>query len=168
MLLQAGKKVQKIREITFHEFFALFCGYINFLLLSLLLLGPGDIKDLNTYADHWGVIKAALTAGMYPNVAARLENHLCVHQVRCFHKFLIYLQYYYYFDFTNLLKFCLFFIREQLPKFPKILWPKKLCMTGSFLMPKILWMRMRSLKVLLQLLRSLCLCLLDIIGCLGM
>ena len=36
---------------------------------------------MNNYADHWGVIKAALTAGMYPNVAARLEkNHLCVHQ----------------------------------------------------------------------------------------
>ena len=52
---------------------------IIFLLLSLLP-GPGDIKDLNTYADHWGVIKAALTAGLYPNVAARLENHLCVHQ----------------------------------------------------------------------------------------
>merc|ERR1712018_277697 len=50
------------------------CGFVR-------AKGPGDIKDLNAYADHWGVIKASLTAGMYPNVAARLEkNHLCVHQ----------------------------------------------------------------------------------------
>ena len=49
--------------------------------MSFNCLGPGDIKDLNAYADHWGVIKASLTAGMYPNVAARLDkNHLCVHQ----------------------------------------------------------------------------------------
>ena len=49
------------------------CGFVR-------AKGPGDIKDLNVYADHWGVIKAALTAGLYPNVAAKLENNLCVHQ----------------------------------------------------------------------------------------
>ena len=49
------------------------CGFVR-------AKGPGDIKDLNVYADHWGVIKAALTAGLYPNIAAKLENNLCVHQ----------------------------------------------------------------------------------------
>ncbi|XP_015788872.1 probable ATP-dependent RNA helicase YTHDC2 [Tetranychus urticae] len=30
--------------------------------------GPGDIRDLNINSDHWGVIKAALCAGAYPNI----------------------------------------------------------------------------------------------------
>ena len=31
--------------------------------------GPGDIKDLNVNSENWAIIKAALTAGLYPNVA---------------------------------------------------------------------------------------------------
>lgn len=36
--------------------------------------GPGDIKDLNINAGNWALIKAALTAGLYPNVAAKLDE----------------------------------------------------------------------------------------------
>lgn len=31
--------------------------------------GGGDIRDLNTNAENWAVVKAALTAGFYPNIA---------------------------------------------------------------------------------------------------
>ena len=30
--------------------------------------GGGDIRDLNTNAENWAVVKAAITAGMYPNL----------------------------------------------------------------------------------------------------
>ena len=30
--------------------------------------GGGDIRDLNTNSENWAVVKAALCAGMYPNV----------------------------------------------------------------------------------------------------
>lgn len=30
--------------------------------------GGGDIRDLNTHSENWAVVKAALCAGMYPNV----------------------------------------------------------------------------------------------------
>ena len=30
--------------------------------------GCGDIRDLNTHSENWAVVKAALCAGMYPNV----------------------------------------------------------------------------------------------------
>ncbi len=42
---------------------------------------PGDIKDLNVNSENWAVVKAALAAGMYPNVAFRLNNgQLCAHK----------------------------------------------------------------------------------------
>ena len=31
--------------------------------------GGGDIRDLNSNAENWAVVKAALTAGFYPNIA---------------------------------------------------------------------------------------------------
>ena len=30
--------------------------------------GPGDIRDLNTHSENWAVVKAALTAGYFPNI----------------------------------------------------------------------------------------------------
>ncbi|XP_077146608.1 3'-5' RNA helicase YTHDC2 [Ranitomeya variabilis] len=30
--------------------------------------GPGDIRDVNTNSENWAVVKAALVAGMYPNL----------------------------------------------------------------------------------------------------
>jgi PREDICTED: similar to YTH domain containing 2 len=33
--------------------------------------GSGDIRDLNVNSDKWGVVKAALTAGAYPNIIQR-------------------------------------------------------------------------------------------------
>ena len=30
--------------------------------------GGGDIRDLNSNAENWAVVKAALTAGMYPHL----------------------------------------------------------------------------------------------------
>ena len=30
--------------------------------------GSGDIRDLNTNSENWAVVKAALTAGMYPHI----------------------------------------------------------------------------------------------------
>ena len=30
--------------------------------------GGGDIRDLNTNSENWAVVKAALVAGMYPNI----------------------------------------------------------------------------------------------------
>ena len=41
--------------------------------------GPGDIKDLNMYSDNWAVVKAALTAGLYPNIALK-QAQLCAHK----------------------------------------------------------------------------------------
>lgn len=37
--------------------------------------GPGDIRDLNTNSENWAVIKAALTAGLYPNVIRVDREH---------------------------------------------------------------------------------------------
>jgi hypothetical protein len=37
-------------------------------------LGPGDIKDLNFNSENWAVVKAALTSGLYPEVAARFDR----------------------------------------------------------------------------------------------
>ena len=31
--------------------------------------GPGDIRDLNKNSENWAVVKAALVAGSYPNLA---------------------------------------------------------------------------------------------------
>ena len=31
--------------------------------------GSGDIRDLNTHSENWAVVKAALVAGMYDNLA---------------------------------------------------------------------------------------------------
>ncbi len=31
--------------------------------------GSGDIRDLNTNSENWAVVKAALVAGMYANLA---------------------------------------------------------------------------------------------------
>ena len=31
--------------------------------------GTGDIRDLNRNSDNWAVVKAALAAGAYPNLA---------------------------------------------------------------------------------------------------
>lgn len=33
--------------------------------------GAGDIRDVNTNSDNWAVVKAALTGGLYPNLARR-------------------------------------------------------------------------------------------------
>ena len=30
--------------------------------------GSGDIRDLNSNSENWAVVKAALTAGLYPNL----------------------------------------------------------------------------------------------------
>lgn len=35
--------------------------------------GQGDIRDINSNSDKWGVVKACLAAGLYPNLA-RLER----------------------------------------------------------------------------------------------
>lgn len=37
--------------------------------------GPGDIRDLNTNSENWAVVKAALTAGLYPNLARVDREH---------------------------------------------------------------------------------------------
>ena len=44
--------------------------------------GPGDIKDLNVNSENWAVIKAALTAGLYPNVAFQPspDQPICAHK----------------------------------------------------------------------------------------
>ncbi|XP_067667138.1 3'-5' RNA helicase YTHDC2-like isoform X1 [Haliotis asinina] len=36
--------------------------------------GGGDIRDLNTNSENWAVVKAALCAGMYPNIACVDRN----------------------------------------------------------------------------------------------
>ncbi|KAL3867100.1 hypothetical protein ACJMK2_044331 [Sinanodonta woodiana] len=36
--------------------------------------GGGDIRDLNTNSENWAVVKAALCAGMYPNLV-RVDRH---------------------------------------------------------------------------------------------
>ena len=38
--------------------------------------GPGDIRDLNSNSENWAVVKAALTAGLYPNVIRVDREHL--------------------------------------------------------------------------------------------
>jgi len=30
--------------------------------------GGGDIRDLNSNSENWAVVKAALSAGLYPNI----------------------------------------------------------------------------------------------------
>jgi HrpA-like RNA helicase len=44
--------------------------------------GPGDIKDLNVNSENWAIIKAALTAGLYPNVAFQpsYDQPICAHK----------------------------------------------------------------------------------------
>ena len=44
--------------------------------------GPGDIKDLNVNTENWAIIKAALTAGLYPNVAFQpsYDQPICAHK----------------------------------------------------------------------------------------
>uniref|UniRef100_A0ABD2WY70 RNA helicase n=1 Tax=Trichogramma kaykai TaxID=54128 RepID=A0ABD2WY70_9HYME len=37
--------------------------------------GPGDIRDLNSNSENWAVVKAALTAGMYPNLLRVDRQH---------------------------------------------------------------------------------------------
>lgn len=37
--------------------------------------GPGDIRDLNTNSENWAVIKASLTAGLYPNIIRVDREH---------------------------------------------------------------------------------------------
>ncbi|XP_071858934.1 3'-5' RNA helicase YTHDC2 isoform X1 [Bombus fervidus] len=38
--------------------------------------GPGDIRDLNSNSENWAVVKAALTAGLYPNLIRLDREHL--------------------------------------------------------------------------------------------
>ena len=38
--------------------------------------GGGDIRDLNTNSENWAVVKAALVAGMYPNIL-RVDRDRC-------------------------------------------------------------------------------------------
>ncbi|XP_048584251.1 3'-5' RNA helicase YTHDC2 [Nematostella vectensis] len=47
------------------------CGFIR-------PRGAGDLRDLNTNSNNWAVVKAALCAGMYPQIARvdRLDNKL--------------------------------------------------------------------------------------------
>lgn len=35
---------------------------------------PGDIRELNMNSNNWAVVKAALAAGLYPNIA-RVDRH---------------------------------------------------------------------------------------------
>lgn len=37
--------------------------------------GPGDIRDLNSNSESWAVVKAALTAGLYPNLIRVDREH---------------------------------------------------------------------------------------------
>jgi hypothetical protein len=39
--------------------------------IKIIILNPGsgDIRDLNRNSENWAVVKAALTAGAYPNLA---------------------------------------------------------------------------------------------------
>lgn len=36
--------------------------------------GGGDIRDLNTNSENWAAVKAALCAGIYPNLAKIEKN----------------------------------------------------------------------------------------------
>jgi len=59
--------------------------------------GGSDLHELNQFSDNWAVIKAALTAGLYPNLAridrehrqlrTRTESkvHLLFHEIHCFY-----------------------------------------------------------------------------------
>ncbi|XP_031838803.1 3'-5' RNA helicase YTHDC2 [Nomia melanderi] len=38
--------------------------------------GPGDIRDLNSNSENWAVVKAALTAGLYPNLIRVDREHM--------------------------------------------------------------------------------------------
>ncbi|XP_012146608.1 3'-5' RNA helicase YTHDC2 [Megachile rotundata] len=38
--------------------------------------GPGDIRDLNSNSENWAVVKAALTAGLYPNLIRVDRDHM--------------------------------------------------------------------------------------------
>jgi len=37
---------------------------------------PGDIRDLNSNSENWAVVKAALTAGLYPNLIRADREHM--------------------------------------------------------------------------------------------
>jgi hypothetical protein len=38
--------------------------------------GGGDIRDLNNNSENWAVVKAALCAGMYPNLIRVDREHM--------------------------------------------------------------------------------------------
>ena len=38
--------------------------------------GGGDIRDLNNNSENWAVVKAALCAGMYPNLIRVDQEHM--------------------------------------------------------------------------------------------
>lgn len=37
--------------------------------------GNGDIRDVNSNSENWAVVKAALTGGLYPNLARVDRDH---------------------------------------------------------------------------------------------
>uniref|UniRef100_A0A1B6M6V0 RNA helicase n=1 Tax=Graphocephala atropunctata TaxID=36148 RepID=A0A1B6M6V0_9HEMI len=47
--------------------------------------GAGDIRDVNTNSDNWAVVKAALTGGLYPNLA-RVDREYNVLRTQKEHK----------------------------------------------------------------------------------
>ncbi|XP_046660660.1 3'-5' RNA helicase YTHDC2-like [Homalodisca vitripennis] len=47
--------------------------------------GAGDIRDVNTNSDNWAVVKAALTGGLYPNLA-RVDREFNVLRTQKEHK----------------------------------------------------------------------------------
>lgn len=64
---------------------------------------PGDIRDLNSNSENWAVVKAALTAGLYPNLIRVDREHF---QLRTQY---ISLSYYKMLLFINsLLYYCLY------------------------------------------------------------
>lgn len=40
--------------------------------------GGGDIRDLNSNSENWSVVKAALCAGMYPNLIKVDRDRCCL------------------------------------------------------------------------------------------
>ncbi|KZC13983.1 putative ATP-dependent RNA helicase YTHDC2 [Dufourea novaeangliae] len=51
--------------------------------------GPGDIRDLNSNSENWAVVKAAITAGLYPNLMRVDREHMQLRTQKevkvCFH-----------------------------------------------------------------------------------
>jgi len=57
------------------ELILMCCGIVRTQLLGQLRAsgfvrarGGGDIRDLNSNSENWAVVKAALCAGLYPNI----------------------------------------------------------------------------------------------------